>query len=292
MITLNFQKRLLQFEIKNELLENKVDRLEERLESLRVPQSDSLITTNDRQITDTVTSNGDRIDEHQLFSRSKRQARHEGAKEHKGAKEKKNNKQPGKGKRCKKDLGGYRNTRTASSDTPHFYLSGSGSRTLGKFSWTLPAGREFDGVNDHFGAETIPNTRDLEKVTIKIPGMYFIFAKILANGRDNRDSDVNPPMGISLMKITAQGSMETMDISWTTQDDRGRRYMHPNSNQRGVSRSFPSDTMTVMGIYMLNVNDKIYVQIPDDSLYDERERYFSGSQEAQFGAFLIERRIS
>lgn len=42
MITLNFQKRLLQFEIKNELLENKVERLEERLESLRVPQSDSV----------------------------------------------------------------------------------------------------------------------------------------------------------------------------------------------------------------------------------------------------------
>ncbi|XP_053404733.1 uncharacterized protein LOC123553845 isoform X5 [Mercenaria mercenaria] len=194
-------------------------------------------------------------------------------------------------KRCKASKKGGRQTRTASSSIPHFYLNGSRSSgrvtdVYGHFIWKRPEHRTFNRDNDFFDA-TINSDNSLTKVRILRSGVYFVFAKVTANGRSPLQSNVRPSVGIYLKK-----NDEVLDIAWTTQDNRGGIYNVLRGHYSSDEIKYPMDSLSVSGLHRLEANDEIYVQRPPDTVNSRVERFLVENNKAGFGAFLVEAECS
>lgn len=182
-----------------------------------------------------------------------------------------------------------RSERTAATAVPHFYLEGwtmydeltEATDEIGLFRWKRPDHRSFNRYNDFFHVESLNGY--LTKVRIIKPGMYFIFAKVTANGRQTHDSDIRPPVGIQLKK-----NNEVLEQAWTTQDERGRLYGALDFGHTPERDKYPLDTVTVIGLHYLETNDEIFIQRPPESIYNIPDRFLSNEINQQFGAFLIE----
>ncbi|XP_053404729.1 uncharacterized protein LOC123553845 isoform X2 [Mercenaria mercenaria] len=186
---------------------------------------------------------------------------------------------------------GGRQTRTASSSIPHFYLNGSRSSgrvtdVYGHFIWKRPEHRTFNRDNDFFDA-TINSDNSLTKVRILRSGVYFVFAKVTANGRSPLQSNVRPSVGIYLKK-----NDEVLDIAWTTQDNRGGIYNVLRGHYSSDEIKYPMDSLSVSGLHRLEANDEIYVQRPPDTVNSRVERFLVENNKAGFGAFLVEAECS
>ncbi|XP_053404735.1 uncharacterized protein LOC128558690 isoform X2 [Mercenaria mercenaria] len=158
-----------------------------------------------------------------------------------------------------------RQTRTASSNTPNFYLHGSGSSratdVYGNFIWKRPEHRTFSREDDCFSA-TINPKNSLTKVTILRGGVYYVFAKVTANGKSPLKNFAIPAVSIYLKK-----NDDVLDIAWTTQDNRGGIYNALRGYYNSDEIKYPMDSLSVSGLHRLEANDEIYVQRPPDSIF-------------------------
>ncbi|XP_060567108.1 uncharacterized protein LOC132725922 isoform X3 [Ruditapes philippinarum] len=194
-----------------------------------------------------------------------------------------------KGKKCKVDRTGVRKGRTVSQHTPHFYLKGQGRRgratESGIFIWKRPAYRRFDDADDFSQSDSNHADGSFKKVRIHRTGVYYVFAKVTANGRSRLSSSDQPPMGIVLKK-EGIGGPEDLDFSWVTQDEKGQDYgMAAHTSE---DANYPIDTLEISGLFTLSENDQIYIQVPAETINSRHDRFLSGEVRSRFGAFLVE----
>ena len=71
---------------------------------------------------------------------------------------------------------------------------------------------------------------------------------------------------------------------------RGHDYGRATHNSQETN--YPMDSITVSGLYILEVNDKIYIQVPEETINRGTDRFLGENLKARFGAFLVETRTN